>query len=440
MIMKKIYIIIAAALAMVACTKNDISAPVASLTASTEAGTKTALDGMSVVWNAGDAINVFSKDGIKKFATADGGATAVFKGEGVAIDETTLALYPYDAEATAVGGIISTTFSSTEQKVVSGNFAQERNIAAAKCGADKKASFKNAGAYLKFTLTQEGADTIRRIEIKANGGEKIAVNGKVSIDLNGEPVIAADASAETSDVITLTPEADAFANATYYVWVMPGTYADGITVTLVTPTQMTATKVGTSSLDAGRNKIVDLGEIGGLAYKAKEAEIKTLTFDFSGTAQEGWPTKDKWNKVETAPLEDTYCTYTMEDSSTYTFVLTQCLAAVDARIAWSATGLTLYASQRFVGLPALEGYKLIGVKCIQGTAPKTTRKGAITSKITESTEDPYCFVSGGESQVWNVEEISYYLEGTEVNTVYYLACTAGGIGSKSIELKYEKVD
>jgi len=439
--MKKIAIIFFAALAAVACNRNNTTPEVtgAELFATNDAA-KTQLNGMNVLWEEGDAINVFAQGESYKFATAQSGASVKFKGGNVTIDNTTYALYPYVDTATFASDVFTTSVSTAEQKVKKGTFTSKMNLAVAQCDNAKKATFTSVGALLKFRLSQAGADTLKRIEIKANGGEAIAIEGKADITYNsGNPTIAAASGAKTSDVIVLTPESGSFvSNDTYYVWVVPGNYAGGITVKLVTKTLMEGEKTSATALNIARNSIVDLGDIENITYK-KKGETKTLTFDFSGTAQEGWPTSDKW-RTDTAPLSDSLCTYVMADQSKYNFLLCECRAATQSRIAWTATGITLYAAQRFLGLPALKEYKLVQVKCVQGTTPKNTRKGAITDKVTETSSETYSCVTGGESVFWDVNEISYYLEDTKVNTVYYLTCTLGGIGASSIALTYEKVE
>lgn len=172
-----------------------------------------------------------------------------------------------------------------------------------------------------------------------------------------------------------------------------------------------------------------------------QVETKKLNFDFSGSALAGWPTSDKWKTVTEAPLDDVYCTYQLDDTD-YQFVLTQCKAATDARIAWTGTGLTMYAAQRFVGLPVLTGYKLVKVECTQGTGAKSSRMGGITSKVTDTTTEAYSYVAGGEQVAWNGDNANpvFILSNTVKDTMYYLTCTGGGIGVSRLVLTYEKAE
>jgi len=183
--------------------------------------------------------------------------------------------------------------------------------------------------------------------------------------------------------------------------------------------------------------LVALAALVGCQKNETPHETKTLTFDFTGTVQTGWPTKDKWMIVETAPVPDSTVIYKLDEVN-YPFVICSCRDAKQARIAWTSSGLTIYAAQRFLGLPALSGWKLIGVKCTQSTTPASSRKAGITDKVTATSSESYSYVTGGESVVWDVNTITYSLAGTQANTVYYLACTAGGVGYAKIELTYEK--
>ena len=459
--MKKIMTMAAAVLCLAACTKNNPAVEFCTeLTASLENGvTKTHLemqDGVGkVLWDANDEISVFSVvDGAyvnSAFATAEGGATAVFKGPGIDLADNVFALYPADESASfsaEAGFAIEADYTS--QKLVVGNIDPKLNLAAGKYAGEKKLSFRNAGALLSFTLTQERADTIRRIEIKANDGTPLAFKGAAAMTWNdGAPVVTPASEAEKSDVVKLSPAAETFVSgSTYYVWILPGNYAGGITLTLVSPTQMTAVKAGTTALSAGRNQIVDLGEIGGLEWKAKETEKKALHFDFTGTPQEGWPTKDKWKDVANGDPNpcpgDSTCVYNL-DGEKYNFILTDCGNATQARTCWDPGkgGLIWYAGWRYLGLPAIEGFRLIKVTGKLCLSSNSKRKGGVTTGVVaDNTTGKNEFVTGGEEISWATKdtEYTYNLEGTAANTVYYLCCTATSMGTYYLDLVYEKVE
>ena len=102
--MKKIFMAAAALLTIAACNKNiPVAGPSMDsmeLTATIETGiTKSHLNSFDVLWDANDEISVFSmEEGAyrnSKFATADQGASAVFKGPDINDDDNLFARYPY---------------------------------------------------------------------------------------------------------------------------------------------------------------------------------------------------------------------------------------------------------------------------------------------------------------------------------------------------------
>lgn len=451
--MKKILTAAVAVLALAACNKNIPAVETMSeLTAIVEGGlTRSHLDGNQVLWDANDEISVFSQaDGAythAKFATAESGASAVFKGPGVNVDEQLYALYPYaegNTFATGTGFTIQADYAA--QKVVDGSFDQKINLAAGHYSGGKNVSFRNVGALLSFTLTQERADTIRRIEIQSNDGTPLAFSGQATVQWNdGAPAVALAADAAPADVIRLSPAAETFTTgSTYYVWVLPGEYAKGITVTLVSPTQMTAVKAGATALKAGRNQVVNLGEIGGLEFKAKESEKLALHFDFSGTPLDGWPTADKWKE---GPGE-LPCIYPL-DGVAYEFFLTDVGNASQARLCWDSAkgGLVWYAGWRYLGLPAVENFRLIKVSGVMCLSTNSKRKAGVVENVCPDNTDmdiasAHTFVTGGESTGWTEKGQTYTfnLEGTQPGTRYYLMCTATSMGVSSLDLVYEKVE
>lgn len=450
--MKKILTAAAALLVLAACNKsNPVAFTGTILTATLEAGvTKSHLSQNKVEWDANDVISVFSLESgsytHSPFSTAEGGADAVFKGPGITVDENLYALYPYADENvfSAESGFIFTA-DYTEQKVSDGSFQPLLNLAVGKCAGEKKVGFRNVGALLSFKLTQERADTIRRIELKSNGGAPLTFSGAASVQWNdGAPVITPLLGAETGDLVKILPAGETFHTGdTYYVWVLPGEY-QGLTLTLVSPTQMTAVKTGESTLTVARNQIVDLGEIGGLTFVEKESEKKALHFDFSGTPFEGWPTADKWKE---APGE-LACYYPLDDVN-YEFFLTDVGNGTQARVCWDPNkgGLVWYAGWRYVGLPAIENFRLIKVSGVMCLGTNSKRKAAVVENVAETNVEitidaAHTFVQGGESTGWtnSGETYTFNLEGTQANTRYYLMCSATSIGVSSLDLVYEKVE
>jgi len=445
MIMKKIFILCIAAIAALACNRYDVDqVPASSELYATNDAAKTHLEGFKVLWDSGDAINVFAQNQSYKFSTTQSGASAKFKGGQVTIDNSSYALFPYVENATFAEGAFNLDFPTASQKAVSGTFSSKMNVAVAQCDNDKNAVFKSVGALLKFRLSQAGVDTLKRIEIKANGGEGIAFAGGVTIDFNsGEPTIKAASGAETSDVISLVPEQGTFVSGnTYYVWVAPGNYASGITVKLVTKSLLEGEKKGTSALNIARNSIVDLGDIENITYK-KKGETKSYTFDFS-TCPEGWPSgSDEYNSTDVSEKAYNY----VLNEVTYEFTTAGCIGASKRSIVWGYDGTNVQEyfvaqAQRFLGLPKIVGWKLITVKFTQACGTNTSRKLCITNAITAQNGQAAATVKGGETAVvsTNGTEYSFNLEDTAANTRYYWAPLGKASGFATLTLVYEKVN
>ena len=451
--MRKICMIMAVAACVAACsTKEDRMIPYSELTVASETATRTHLESLNVIWDSGDAVNVFVPGDNNsfvshKFATSETGASAIFKGDEVSIDGNTLVFYPYSETNTYDGAALTTTLNSVSQTVVAGSYPEGLNLSIGKCGQDKKVMLRNVGALLKFKLTQEGVDTLKRIEISSNDGKPIAYEGKARISVDGGSVqLSAAEDCKSSDVITLTPK-DAFKTGdVYYVWIAPTVMDGGLTVTLVTKSLLTASKSGASKLVAERNSVVDLGEIGGLTPKAKDVEKKTLSFDFSGEAMPGWPTADKWKTgtTENPTPGDTVVVYKHPDGNDYEFVLTDAGNATAARVYWSADkGVVLGATYRYFGFPVVKGFKLVKIACVMGTGDSSGRQAGISDKvIADNTKETYTFVAGGDPIKWakKGETYSYTLEGTSPEKIYYLVCTKGGVGVMNLTLEYEKAE
>lgn len=211
----------------------------------------------------------------------------------------------------------------------------------------------------------------------------------------------------------------------------------------------TSVKTYTANITLSKTLKFEAGKVSEFVYDYEkgqpQAETKTLTFDFS-KCPEGWPSgedeyKSKDHSTKTLP-------YVLA-GVTYNFTSAVCLdlAAKSTRsIAWGYDGTneqSYFVSQpeRFFGLPAIEGWKLITVKFTQACGTNESRKVCITSAVTDQKKQSTAYVSGGEPQAVTTQgtEYTYNLTGTQANTVYYWAPTAKGNGFATLTLVYEKV-
>lgn len=278
--MKKFSVILAAAcVAFASCDKvNPIEVSPANETVFSASATncvKTVLvDNVKTYWTPGDEISVFDVEATNnKFTTeiTENAATADFKGT-VTQSEEYYALYPYNASATLSGSAISTVLPSA-QTAVSGNYDSAAALLVAKTET-KALPFSPVASFLKITLTQE----VDAISVAANNGENLAGNCTVTL---GESLAV---TGGTSSMVELSDET-ALAAGTYYVAVLPATYAKGLTVTLTSADGAKILKNSSASMTLAAGTIYDMGTISGDWSSAITSVPATLFLN--GNATEG---------------------------------------------------------------------------------------------------------------------------------------------------------
>ena len=453
------YLIAAASLVLAACARENIPAVTSTVkfTAFAEgAPASKAVLGLNesskpqTFWEDGDEIGVFtSADGASqsgkiayKFTTAlSANATSAeftCSGDDFNTGDEYMALYPYTSNKRGVNFTthrVAGTSLPASQTLVAGSFDRKAAIAFAhSTGGSTALEFKNVTALLKFRVSDTDI-TSGRIEV--NAADALSGTFRATLDADtGEPVLepytASGVSQSNYVDFTIDGTTALSTDTDYYVAVCPLTLTSSLKVILNGTLVKTIPAESLPSLS--RNTIYNLGT---LAIPPKET--KTLNFDFTGDPLQGWPTADKW-KDSAGELT---CTYPL-DGVNYNFILTDCGNAKNARVAWvkSSGGLIWYAAARYVGLPALEGYRLIQVTGSLCLTSKDRRAGITKSVMADNTTDTDDFVTGGEPIKWGTKGsvYSYNLEGTEANTVYYLACTLTSLGTSYLKLVYEKVD
>lgn len=141
-----------------------------------------------------------------------------------------------------------------------------------------------------------------------------------------------------------------------------------------------------------------------------------LTFSFSSNPGE-WPTT---NSTTTSNY-----TYTLNEVD-YTFALNNVKCN---------SGYLMLTSVAKLGLPAIEGYKLVKVEATNSSKCSTTTKVKVTSDETGTV------IAGGEEQTWATTntKYTYTLSKTEANTMYYLYISNKNCQLVTLELYYEEV-
>lgn len=249
-----------------------------------EIQTKTALEGNSIIWTAGDQINVITSSDNEQFSLVSGAGTqtAGFSGNKVSGNEY-YALYPYDENAYLQDGRIITTFPSNQVAKANG-IGNGMNMSIAK-SSSSSLQFKNVGGLVKFQITTEN---VAEVVIAGNNNEVLA--GTVSIDWNGG-IPSFIMGAEQYKQISVKPSTPntAFAPGVYYAIVLPCNFSNGITVTFKPLVGSTGNgvrycnvpadlvKTGASAMNLQRARIKVVGDIdGGRLWSFSNVEMNAI--------------------------------------------------------------------------------------------------------------------------------------------------------------------
>lgn len=320
------------------------------------------------------------------------------------------------------------------QTLVAGSFDKNAILAVAFSDGGSTLEFKNATALFKFRVSE--SDIVGgRIEVDAADAISGTFRADVTTDTK-ELSLASYTGQATYNYVDFTIDGSTHLSTgtDYYVVVCPTALTSDLKIYLNGKLVKLINNSTLASIE--RNKIYNLGT---LTTPTTPAEV-VLPFDFSGTALTGWPTTDNW---QTGPGE-LDCTYPLYGTD-YHFFLTDCGNASKARVAWvsGSGGLILYTTWRYVGLPAIAGYKLVKVQGTMCLGTKDTRKAAIVKNVVADNTAgtiaaQHQFVTGGEAMGWTTkgETYTFNLSGTEANTSYYFLCYNTSVGFSKLILTY----
>ena len=257
------------------------------------------------------------------------------------------------------------------QTLVANSFDRNAMVATA-YSTDNTFAFKSAVALLKFQVS--GTDVVSGTIVSGNDE---SISGRFRADLSAtspyEPVLYSYQPTWEHNFIyfTIDDSTPLSTGTNYYVAVRPTTlssgfkiYLNGKLVKTFTPTELV------------RNKIYNLGT---LSVPVSTTEM-ALGFNFGRTALTGWPTvKDDATKSEGGQT----CTFPLYGAS-YSFLLADPTGASGANIWWnSGIGIQFNAAQRYLGLPAIENWKLSHVTVVHKDA--VTKKSIIYGIVSNRT-------------------------------------------------------
>ena len=262
--MKKYAYIFVAAMAALACTKENPSNPsldekpeepvqgVEMTFGATLEQTKAGISDNKTVWAATDHISVF--DGVANcdFKSKGEGVSTTFTGTASAADNY-YALYPYQATASCSEGVITATVPSVQTATL-GSFDPAAALMVAR--GSQKFEFKNVCSLIKVTVPAD-VTGITSIEFSGNADENIAGEVSISFDKSGLPA-ATGAGVKT---ITLKAAKETLAAGDYYIAALPNTYSQGLKLLIHYEKGMFQQAKATDALKVERSAVRPVGTV-----------------------------------------------------------------------------------------------------------------------------------------------------------------------------------
>lgn len=235
-----------------------------------EASSKTVIqDGTTtVLWEPGDAVNVFYKTTGSRFISnnTEPAGTADFTGnlsvtgfftEGFTADTPLWAVYPYRSDATSDGNSVTTTLPA-KQVARAGSFAKSTHITLAK-SSNTTMGFYNVSGGVRFALTHEN---VKEVVFSGRNGEDIA--GKVKLSFaDGVPIVQAVLEGQKAITVTAPDNGTFEIGKWYYIVALPGSLSNGFQMTFSTDTQF-------ATLDSPGPKTIGRGIFGSLNNADKD--------------------------------------------------------------------------------------------------------------------------------------------------------------------------
>ncbi|MCQ2141908.1 MAG: fimbrillin family protein [Bacteroidales bacterium] len=245
-----------------------------------------------ICWTADDRISIFACNTYNQQFRFDGetgeraNSFTVVSSLGTgAVLQANYAVYPYaEGNTISADGVFSVTLPDT-QAYVENSFGLNANtmVAVTENAEDKHLQFKNACGFLRLSLY--GDDTIKKITLKGNNGEKISGTAHVEASFEGVPSVTLGDDATGSitidcgEGVTLGATRDA---ATVFYFVLPPVeFSEGITITATATDGRVFERTTSQSIAVERNTISKMSPLEcdifrGLTFLAEEETEITL--------------------------------------------------------------------------------------------------------------------------------------------------------------------
>ena len=231
--------------------------------------TKTALDGLSIVWSENDALTVLDNKGAKATFTLQSGAgqqSGQFVGTLPQSEGATCfyAVYPQNDNVALSGAAISVNVPTT-QTYVENNVGIGANMSIAQFTLDSKdnLSFMNTGGLLKLQLYASDV-TVKQIVVIDNEGKALSGKATATLNVDGIPSLSFTSGAgqvnldcgEGVHLATTSAEATKF-----FISVPAGVFAKGFTVKVLDSSDKVYTLKTTKDNTIQRSTILVMGAV-----------------------------------------------------------------------------------------------------------------------------------------------------------------------------------
>ena len=289
------YTCAAAALIFASCQKEgpaptapEAAADMNVITATSVNTKATTLDGVNMVWENGDVINLFTRTWNEASSKYDASwcnytttldapaATATFVRDAAntnTVDNTSgkfFAVYRKGSSYIHQSRDYYAQFALDKELVAKngGDFTSSIMYATS---ADSQFQFSHAVSYIKFTVDENSTPFNKFIAAPVNATEKVI--SRIKITFEGETPVTEVLSGNSQDSYSVTLTTDDkqnFAKGTYYFAVNPNTYSQGLKFTFVNEAGLSVEKTTPANVVMKAGDVANLGTIGTLDFVAPE--------------------------------------------------------------------------------------------------------------------------------------------------------------------------
>lgn len=260
--------------------------------AHSEPVSKSALNGLSPVWVAGDEITVFGADGNGVACTYVGNNT--FKGKVNASDKY-YAVYPASSDNILTAGVLTAEIPA-EQILIEGQNVAPGALVSFAASDDENLYFRNATGLIKLNI---GRSDIASVVLTSTAdGEYLA--GKFTVNPSSETPSIELIDGTGASTITLLPSGEAFEAGEYYITTLPVTVS-GIKVTFKNTKGSTVDINKASETSILRNSGIDLGQF--FVYEIGTAN-ELLAWNKANSKWTSWDVVKLTDNIDMSSIDD----------------------------------------------------------------------------------------------------------------------------------------